>query len=228
MITSKLLYDDDLAKKDLEKIVGTFIRKNEDEKLRRRWKGKLAQDHHVLRHVPADKKAAVIRKLLFTVMALAASALIVISIFINFQGIEGPDALAEELAATGLVSVRSGASGGSDKLRLEISANFESGNYQNALEKSLRLIEFDEATGLDHLNLGIIHLQSGDAQQALVALRQLMVTYPVYRIEATYFQGLALLKLGRIEQALSLLGTLPQENSGTYYDRAQIFLAADW
>ena len=228
MDSGKNLSDPNLPEAEAEKILGAFIKRREDNKLKETWSQKLAAEHGVARDKAPGSSKPLIGRTLYYALALAAALAFLVFALPLLQAKDGDQLLASAIEKTELVTTRAASGSAADDLRAQITRAFDQQQYGEALKKSKELNALPQATDDDAFSLGLIHLRAGNYDLAITALADFRQTDTPYYTEATYYTGLAQLGEGEIEQGLAILRTIEENSGGRYFKAAQKLLEADW
>lgn len=229
MITTNKLKDPNLSEEEQDAIIGAFVRQRENQALRKRWVTKLSNEHGV--SVPKKQQAssAVIRKITFAVLAIAASLLLVFALLPALSGPSGEELLASYLDETNIQTSRGGiADNTADSLRTVFSTAFFREDYAAAITVGQQLTANPSAVANDTFNLGLSYLKAGDNSSAISSFKALLSTSSDLETEASFYLAVALLQDGKSTEALELLNTIKESDGLTIFNKAQDLINLNW
>lgn len=222
------LRDENLPEDELDHIIGSFVRLQEDARLRDKWSGELAGGTSA---VPPDEtkvKRSTLRTLVMWGIAIAASLLLLLVFLPGLLETEGETLLAAELEGLELVSFRSSTQDTLFRTRAAVLAAFDNSDYQKAVQLAESATTLPTTTDDDLLNLGLAQLKSKKHDEAIATFTGLATRSPNYRSRADYYKALAYLKKGESDLAFSLLKQLSESEAGELSNRATELVQASW
>ncbi|MEM9526353.1 MAG: tetratricopeptide repeat protein [Bacteroidota bacterium] len=229
MTTSEKLRDPNLSEEEEDAIIGAFVRRYENERLRERWQVKLKKEHGVVRkEIITTTKPAKIRRLVLGLITVAASLLLLFIFWPSLQQQNGQELLAVYVADISLDATRSTNPDPADSLRRVQFSAFEAADYALAQSSGEILLQLPEATLEDRFHLALIQLKGGQIDAAKTSLQALIDEDTLYRAEAQFHLGLALLLEGDKTTSLDKLRQIQASDGRELYEKAQTLLRQKW
>lgn len=222
--TTNKLKDPNLSEPEQDAIIGAFVRRHENERLRQRWEQKLKSEHGVDKQLPVKNRAAVIRKISIAILAVAASLLLFFIVIPQFDQPGGQELLAAYVSEMSIDNSRGTAGTDAETLRQQVANNFNNGNYAGAVSAGENLAQSPEAQPEDALNLGKAYLRNGDYPLAERVLRQLADQPTDYTTEARYTLGLCLLSQEKTAEAVAELKKINSTEGAKIYRKARALI----
>jgi len=215
------LRDPDLPEDEQDAIIGSFVRRHENERLRKRWEDILSTEHGVSKRAPADKRKAVIRRIGFVIAAIAASLLIFLTVIPNLGQQGGEELLAAYVTELNVDNTRAGGNTDEQVLRRRVADAYAAEDFPAAVAAAETLHQAPAATPEDELTLGKAYLRNGNYEQAGQTLRRLIGRATDYSTEARYALGLSLLQAGKKAEAIAELQRIAEADGASVYEKAQ-------
>lgn len=229
MTTSEQLKDPNLSEEEEDAIIGAFVRRYENERLRERWKVKLEKEHGVVREgVKKKAKPAITRRLVLGLIAMAASLLFLLVFLPSLQQDNGQELLAAYVSEISLDATRNTDPNLADSLRRVQFKAFEAKDFALARSSGQTLVELSDATLEDRFHLALVELKGGQVATAKNQLQALIDEDTLYRAEAQFHLGLALLLEGKMTDGFATLRQLKPTDGGDLYEKAQTLLRQKW
>jgi len=222
--TTNKLQDPNLSEQEQDAIIGAFVRRHENERLRQRWEDKLTTEHGISKQPPAKKRKATIRKIGIALLAVAASLLVIFVIMPQLNQPTGNELLAAYVSEISIDNSRGTARTDAETLRQQVANAFSDGNYTGAVSAAESLSQLTEAEPEDALNLGKAYLRSGDFSSAERALNQLLSQPTDYTTEARYTLGLSLLSQQKTAEAVEELKKINATDGANIYRKARALI----
>lgn len=224
--TNNKLNTSNLSEADQDLIIGTFVRKYENERLRERWVNKLRTDYRVIRPI-TKTPGTTIRKILMPIIAIAACLLLIIMLPGTLQN-SGDQLMANYLTEATIDNSRSEPKNNIEQVRAQLIDNYTLGQFAEAVTTGKSLLLMPEATDEDHYYLGLAHLQCNNLEQAIASFTSLANQPTDYRTEARFYLGISLLSNGDTNAGLEKLKEIKESDGRNIYKKAQALLQAEW
>jgi len=222
--TTNKLQDPNLSEPEQDAIIGAFVRRHENERLRQRWEEKLQTEHGVGKQVVAQKRTATIRKISIAILAVAASLLLFFVVLPQLNQPGGQELLAGYISEMSIDNTRGTAGTDAETLRQQVANAFNNGNYAAAVSAADSLAQLAEAQPEDALNQGKAYLLNGNFELAEQVLRRLADLSNDYTTEARYALGLSLLRLERTTEAVVELKKISVTDGAKIYQKARVLI----
>lgn len=219
--TTNKLKDPNLSEQEQDAIIGAFVRRHENERLRKRWEHKLTTDHGISKQPPAKKRKAVIRKISLAIAAIAASLLFFFTIFPLLDQPGGDELLAVYVSEVSINNTRGGADTDLEVLRRQVANAYNVSDFSAAVLAAESLVSTADASPEDELNLGKAYLRNGNYAQADQTLRRLIGKATDFTTEARYTLGLSLFSAGKNAAAITELQLIKETDGAKIYRKAQ-------
>jgi tetratricopeptide (TPR) repeat protein len=224
--TNNKLNTSNLSEAEQDVIIGTFVRKYENERLRERWINKLRTDYQVIR--PTTKTpGTTVRKIILPIIALAACLLLFL-VLPGMQKDAGDQLMASYLTEATIDNSRSEANSDLELARTRLIDNYAAGRFAAAVIAGEGLLLMPEATEEDRYHLGLAHLQCNNMEQAIARFTSLANQPTGYRTEARFYLGISLLSIGDTAAGLEALKEIKESDGRNFYAKAQTLLKAKW
>ncbi|WP_020569567.1 tetratricopeptide repeat protein [Neolewinella persica] len=225
--TNNKLSNPNLSEVEQEAIIGTFVRRYENERLRKRWSHKLSTDHQVYRPATGIPRTA-IRKIILPILAIAASLLFLLAFLPGFLQTDGEALMASYLTEVTIDNSRSEPKTELEQARAQLIENFNSGNFEAAVSAGKGLMLMPGATDEDRYSVGLTFLRNNNTAQATAIFRELLEHPTDFKTEAHYYLGISLLVHGETAAGLSELKRIKETDGLTLHAKAQKLLEAKW
>ncbi len=222
--TTNKLKDPNLSEPEQDAIIGAFVRRHENERLRQRWEEKLQTEHGVGKQIPAKKRLATIRKISISILAVAASLLLFLVVIPQLTQPSGQELLAGYVAEMSIDNSRGTVETDTENLRQQVANAFNDKNYAGAVSAAESLALSTDAGPEDVLNQGKAYLGNGDFKLAEQVLRQLVDQPTDYTTEARYTLGLSLLSQERTSEAVEELKKIGATDGAKIYEKARMLI----
>jgi tetratricopeptide (TPR) repeat protein len=225
--TNNKLSNPNLSESEEEAIIGTFVRRYENERLRKRWSYKLSTDHQVFRPTTGPPRTS-IRKIILPIISIAASLLLFLAFLPGFLKTDGEALMANYLTETTIENSRSAPTNELEQARTQLIANFASGNFAAAVTAGEGLLMVPGATDEDRYSLGLAYLHNNNLEQAITSFCDLLDRPTDFRTEAHFHLGLSHLRKGNITSGLDQLKQISEADGQKIHAKAQKILGAKW
>lgn len=222
--TTNKLQDPNLSEPEQDAIIGAFVRRHENERLRQRWEQKLKNEHGVRKQIGDKTRTATIRKIGIAILAVAASLLLFFVVMPQMNQPGGQELLAVYVSEISIDNSRGTASTDAETLRQQVANAFNNGNYTVAISAAESLVQSTEAQPEDALNLGKAYLRNGDYTSAERVLRRLADQPTDYTTEARYTLGLSLLSQEKTAEAIEELKKISSTEGAKIYQKARALI----
>lgn len=222
--TANKLQDPNLSEPEQDAIIGAFVRRHENGRLRQRWEKKLQAEHGVSKQNPTKKRTATIRKISIAILAVAASLLLFLVVIPQLNQPSGQELLASYVSEMSIDNSRGTAVTDAEALRRQVANAFNNGNYAGAVSAAESLALSAEAGPEDALNQGKAYLSNGDFKLAEQVLSQLADQSTDYTTEARFTLGLSLLSQERITEAVAELKKIGAADGAEIYQQARMLI----
>lgn len=219
------LNDPNLSEDETDQIIGSFVRRHENDRLRKQYARKLKDGYGISRGTPRVvpvKKTAKLRPL--WLLAIAASIVLTIMVWSPWQtSLTSTELLALHLdpAKVVLPITRSGnlEPGSEEQTRQTFYNRYRAGAYQDAL-MAVRGLETPSSTDSFFMALGYLGIEQSDI--ALEIFVQLKNSDNPYHEEILWYTSLLNWKLGDLDAGIEQLRSY--RIGDAYYSRAREFL----
>lgn len=222
--TTDKLQDPNLSEQEQDAIIGAFVRRHENDRLRQRWEQKLSTEYGVRKQPSAKVRNATIRKISIAILAVAASLLLFFVVVPQLNQPGGEELLAAYIAEVTIDNSRGTAETEAETLRRQVADAFNKEDYPAAVTAAERLALMAEARPEDALNLGKSYLLNNDHDAAQRVLRSLIAEATVYTTEARYALSLSLLSQKKTAEALEVLKNIRSADGTRIYQKARSLL----
>jgi hypothetical protein len=221
------LNDPNLNEEDADQIIGAFVRRHENERLRKQYARQLKDEYSVSRSTPVVSQP-VKRSRVSSMWLLSVAAAVILMVFVWAPWRETftpEELLARHLdpAAVVLPTTRSGtpAPGSEEQSRQTFLDNYSLEGYQDALMAARGL---DAPTTTDSFFMALAYLGMEQSDIALDFFTKLESSQSVYHEEITWYTALLNWKLGDLDAGIHQLRSYRVGDA--YYSDAREFLRA--
>ena len=225
--TNNKLNNPTLSDAEQDVIIGTFVRKYENARLRERWIDKLRTDYQVIR--PATKMPGTqIRKIILPIITIAASLLLLLAFLPSMLKADGATLMASYLTEATIENSRSEPTNDLEQARTQFIDNYTAGQFTAAITAGEGVIKMPESTDEDHYYLGLAYLRNQHIDQAVANFKGLLGQPTDFSTEAHYYLGISLLANGETIAGLRELKKIEERDGQNIYEKAQALLKAKW
>ncbi|MFK8162390.1 MAG: tol-pal system YbgF family protein [Lewinella sp.] len=225
--TNNKFSNPDLTEIQQEAIIGSFVRRYENERLRKRWIDKLSSDYQVSRPT-TQMPQTTIRKIILPIIGIAAALLLLLAFLPGFLQVDGPELMASHLTEATIENSRSEPKNELEQARVQLIDNYAAGNFSAAAIAGEALLKVPGATDEDRFYLGLAFLRNNNLDQAITSFKSLLERPTDFSTEAHYYLGISLLSNNDTAAGLKELKKIKETDGRTIHEKAQQLLQANW